>query len=68
VLLDEPMARGLRYSVRSRTPQLGICFVAMKRNIRDLPEVAYLGRRLRARRFHVSNVLPHTAEMRQEVL
>jgi MoaA/NifB/PqqE/SkfB family radical SAM enzyme len=50
------------------TAQLGIEFVAMKRNIGDLPAVLRLGRRLGAKRFMVTNVMPYTAEMREEVL
>jgi MoaA/NifB/PqqE/SkfB family radical SAM enzyme len=60
--------RLLRYRLGSRTPKLGIAFVAMKRNLQDLPEVVSLGRRLGARKFHVSNLLPYTEEMRGEVL
>lgn len=48
--------------------QLGIAFVAMKRNIADLPAVLNLGRQLHANRFLVTNVLPYTDEMRGEVL
>jgi len=48
--------------------QLGIVFVAMKRNIADLPEVIRLGHRLGAKRFIVTNVLPYTKEMYKEVL
>ena len=40
----------------------------MKRNIADLPAVLRLGDRLGASRFLVSNVLPYTAEMCDEVL
>ena len=49
-------------------PRLGIAFVAMKRNIADLPEVIRLGQQLGADRFSVSNVLAHTPEMREQVL
>lgn len=49
-------------------PQLGIAFVAMKSNIADLPEVLRLGSILGAKRFSVSNVLAHTAELQEEVL
>ncbi len=49
-------------------PQLGIVFVAMKRNIGDLPEVISLGNRLGSRRFLVTNVLPYTREMHDEIL
>jgi len=49
-------------------PEIGIAFVAMKRNIADLPAVLRLGGRLGASRFLVSNVLPYTVEMCDEVL
>jgi MoaA/NifB/PqqE/SkfB family radical SAM enzyme len=49
-------------------PQIGIVFVAMKRNIADLPSVLSLGSRLGGRRFLVTNVLPYTAEMSNEIL
>ena len=49
-------------------PQIGIVFVAMKRNIADLPSVISLGNRLGANRFLVTNVLPYTPEMCDEIL
>jgi MoaA/NifB/PqqE/SkfB family radical SAM enzyme len=49
-------------------PQIGIVFVSMKRNIADLPAVLRLGNRLGTRRFLVTNVLPYTAEMCDEML
>jgi len=49
-------------------PQIGVVFVAMKRNIADLPAILSLGSQLGARRFLVTNVLPYTAEMRDEIL
>jgi MoaA/NifB/PqqE/SkfB family radical SAM enzyme len=49
-------------------PDLGIAFVAMKRNINDLPALLCLGQRLGANRYSISGVLAHTEEMRQEVL
>jgi MoaA/NifB/PqqE/SkfB family radical SAM enzyme len=54
----------------SRLPctELGIAFVAMKRNIADLPFVVWAGRMVGATRFNVSNVIPYTAEMVEEVL
>lgn len=48
--------------------KLGIVFVAMKRNIADLPAVISIGQRLGANRFLVTNVLPYTKEMVDEVL
>jgi MoaA/NifB/PqqE/SkfB family radical SAM enzyme len=47
---------------------MGIEFVAMKRNIHDLPAVLALGSQLGVQRFLVSNILPYTAKMRKEVL
>ncbi len=49
-------------------PQIGAVFVAMKRNIADLPAVLSLANRLGALHFLVTNVLPYTPEMRQEIL
>jgi MoaA/NifB/PqqE/SkfB family radical SAM enzyme len=53
---------------RPSSPQIGIVFVAMKRNLADLPALLRLGKELGAAQFMVSNVLPHTAAMRGEVL
>jgi MoaA/NifB/PqqE/SkfB family radical SAM enzyme len=61
----------LRYSswaYQYHQPYLGIVFVAMKRNIDDLPEVMRIGARLKADRFVITNVLPYTEELRSEVL
>ncbi len=49
-------------------PELGIAFVAMKRNINDLPQVLNLARRLGAMHFSVSNVLPVTENLQEERL
>jgi len=49
-------------------PQLGIVFVAMKRNIADLPSVFSLANRLGALHYLVTNVLPYTPEMQDEIL
>ena len=68
VIEDLAALRDLRLASRSALPRLGIAFVAMQRNIADLPEVIRLGQRLGADRFSVSNVLAHTPEMREQVL
>ena len=52
----------------SLKPEIGIVFVAMKRNLSDLPEVVLLGTRLGATRFMVTNVLPYTPDMCKEAL
>lgn len=47
-------------------PRLGVAFVAMRRSIADLPDVARLAVRLGADRLSVSNVLAHDAQLRSE--
>jgi MoaA/NifB/PqqE/SkfB family radical SAM enzyme len=49
-------------------PSLGIAFVAMKRNIADLPGLVVEADRLEAKRLFVSNVLPYTKELMAEIL
>lgn len=49
-------------------PEIGIAFVAMKRNIADLPQILKLGRSLRAQHFSISNLQPATEEMQAEAL
>lgn len=45
------------------TPEIGIAFVAMKRNIADLPKVIQIGKSLRAKYYSVSNLQPATQDM-----
>ncbi len=59
---------GMRVPRQSPLPELGIIFVAMKRNIADLPKVMALAEELDAARLLVTNVIPHTAELRDEIL
>jgi MoaA/NifB/PqqE/SkfB family radical SAM enzyme len=68
VLANLKRFKRLRPPAHRPTPAIGIAFVAMKRNLADLPQVLALGRRLGAKQFMVSNVLPHTEEMQQETL
>jgi len=49
-------------------PQIGIAFLAMRRNIADLPKVIRLGITLGAKYFSVSNLLPPTEELQDERL
>jgi MoaA/NifB/PqqE/SkfB family radical SAM enzyme len=49
-------------------PKIGIVFVAMKRNIADLPSVVQLGSRSGAMEFLITNLLPYTPDMCDEVL
>ncbi len=52
----------------SLVPALGIEFVALKSNLAELAELTGLASRLNASRVLVSNVLPYTEDMRDEIL
>ncbi len=60
--------RRLRWELSTSHIDLGIAFVAMRRNIGDLPELFNLARFLGASDFHVSHVLPYTKELEAEAL
>ncbi len=60
--------RDMRQPIRYPTPEIGIVFVAMQRNIHDLPAVLAIAETVGAARLMVSNVLPHTDDMRAETL
>ena len=66
--LPEIIANLERLKARSDKPELGISFVAMKRNIADLPAVIDLAQRLGASHFSLSNVEPYTEDMAAEIL
>ncbi len=51
-----------------RRPKLGLEFVAMRRNLAELPHLPELARRWGAEFIIVSNLLPPTAEMKNEIL
>lgn len=50
------------------TPAVGFEFVALRSNVAELAELTGLASRMGAARVLVSNVLPYTEEMREEVL
>lgn len=58
----------LRRTIDNGKPEIGIAFVAMRRNIGELPAVLRLSTRLRASRISISNVLPYTQELCGQVL
>jgi len=60
--------RQLRDQIYAYTPQIGFAFVAMKRNIADLPEVIRMGINLGVKHFSVTNVLAYTPELKKEIL
>ncbi len=71
--LDEVVANVMNFRKESwnatqRHPHIGIAFVAMRRNIAELPAVIRIGRKLLADRFLITNVLPYTEELCDEVL
>ncbi len=68
VIQNVSALRKMRPGGHHPRPVIGIAFVAMKRNIQDLPAVIALGKSLGAKRFMVSNVLPYTEEMMDETL
>ncbi len=49
-------------------PEIGVAFVAMKRNINDLPKIIKLGHTFGAKFYSVSNVQPATSEMQADRL
>jgi MoaA/NifB/PqqE/SkfB family radical SAM enzyme len=49
-------------------PELGIVFVAMKRNIHDLPSILSLATKLVSSSVLATNVLPYSEEMGKEIL
>ncbi|MHB1339022.1 MAG: radical SAM protein [Bellilinea sp.] len=68
VLANLTRLQNLSYHSRLNLPKLGIAFVAMQRNIADLPEVVRMVKLLGADQFSVSNVLPHTHDLCEQVL
>jgi len=54
--------------LKSQAPSVGIEFVAMKRNVHELPALVELAATLDVSFIIVSNVLPHTEDISQQVL
>lgn len=50
------------------TPEVWIEFVAMRRNVRDLPKLPQLAQAMGASRVIVTNVLPYTEDLKDEIL
>lgn len=51
-----------------KKPQLGLGFVAMRSNAHEFPDLLRWSLRHRIKKLSVSNVLPHTAEMKEQAL
>lgn len=58
----------LRAPRQNSQPEIGVVFVAMKRNIADLPALLRISKRIGVTRFMVTNIWPHTDELREEIL
>ncbi len=58
----------MRPAAHHPKPEIGVAFVAMKRNIADLPEVIRLGKSFKATHFSVSNLQPATSGMEREAI
>jgi MoaA/NifB/PqqE/SkfB family radical SAM enzyme len=58
----------LQRKMRRTKPELGLAFVAMRRNVGDLAELSRLARRVGAARMMVTNVIPYTRELADEIL
>ncbi len=68
VLTNIERFAAMRVPRQHPVPEIGIVFVAMKRNIGDLPQLLVKSRELGATHFMVTNLWPHTDELREEIL
>jgi len=68
VLQNISVYRELYHQARGNEAEIGVAFVAMKRNINELPKLLNLSTRFGVSRYIVTNVLPYTPEMCAEVL
>lgn len=68
VLANVSALRRAREAGPDHKPEIGIAFVAMRRNVHELPKLRKLAFDLGATFIVVSNVLPHTPEMIDETL
>ncbi len=58
----------LRRVGRYGRPHIGIAFVAMQRNVDDLPRLPWLSTYIGAGEIQVSNLVPHTPDMEKDIL
>jgi len=68
VLSNISVLTSIRDRNHHRTPQLGLEFVAMRRNYQEFPAVLKTAASLKASFVFVTNLLPHTAGMSREIL
>lgn len=60
--------QALRLANPRENPELALEFVAMRRNVRDLPHLGALALAMGASRVIVTNVLPYSEELKDEIL
>ena len=53
---------------KRKLPQVGLAFVAMRANVAEFPELLRWGLRHHVRKYSVSNLLPHTSELKEKIL
>jgi len=68
VLENVRLFRKMRPGGHHPRPEIGVVFVAMQRNIHELPDVLRLARSLGAKHFMVTNVLPYDEATQEETL
>ncbi len=66
--LMELKRQRIRHRGRHGDPQLALAFVAMKNNVADLPMLPTLAFKVGAWEILVSNLIPHTPELEQQIL
>jgi len=57
-----------RIALRTKLPELGIAYVAMKRTVEQLPDLVVYARKIHAKRVMVTNVLAHTEDLAMQRL
>jgi tungsten cofactor oxidoreducase radical SAM maturase len=68
VILDNLKGlHALKKEKRSKYPRVGIAFVMMRDNVDDLVKLSGLGKDIGAEYFLVSQLLPHTEEMKDQI-
>jgi MoaA/NifB/PqqE/SkfB family radical SAM enzyme len=68
VMANLERLRDEKIRMRTEAPQIGVSFVAMRRNLGELSEILRLEHGVGARQFLVTHVYPHTEELLAEVL
>jgi MoaA/NifB/PqqE/SkfB family radical SAM enzyme len=63
----EGLRRLKERSSRTR-PDVGLAFVAMRRNVSDMARLRILAQQVGASEILITNLLPHTAELKDEIL